>query len=195
MYDLVRTVAPAARVIAASDLRAHLRLDSSDQDTYLEALIDTAIRSLETDADRSFITQTWRMHLRGWWRGSVELPRGPLQSVTSIAYVDANGDAQTLSSDLYEIVADALVPRIHTASGSALPSLGESPQPVTITYVAGYGNAGTNCPPEVVHSVRLLAAHLFSNAGPVSNMPGSSAVEIPHTLRRLVQNYTARGAT
>lgn len=192
-YDLVQTVAPVAAAVSAADLRAHLRLDSTDQDSYLEALVAAATRSLEHDADTQVITATWQVHLADWWPDYLELPRGPLQSITSVTYKDDQGDTQTLAASNYDVVTAADVGRIHTADGATLPTLADVPQAVTITMVCGYGDAGTNVPAEVLHFIKLLAAHFYAHAEPVTVM-GPEPKHVPETLQRLLGGITRRGA-
>lgn len=193
MYDLVQTSPPAAAVVTAAEMREHLRLDSTAQDDYLEALVAAATRSIEAEMNRQMITATWAMHLPGFWSGSVEIPRAPLQSVGSITYTDTDGASQTLATSSYTVVTAALVGRVHTAYGVSLPSTRGVPQAVTINFDAGYGDASTDVHTGDIHAVKLLAAHWYGNAEAVT-VAGPEPKRVPEALRRLIRGNTARGA-
>jgi uncharacterized phiE125 gp8 family phage protein len=193
LYDLTQSVAPTAAVLSPADMRAHLRLDSTDQDTLLAGLIGAATLSCESEAAVQCVTATWKMHLPGWWGDSLELPRSPLQAVASVEYVDAAGDTQTLASSNYQVVTEALVGRIHAADGASFPTLGDVAQAVTITFTAGWGAAASSVPDDVRHFIKLLAAHWYAHAEPVTVM-GAAPAPVPDTLRRLMAGFTRRGA-
>jgi uncharacterized phiE125 gp8 family phage protein len=192
-YDLVQTTAPAARAVTAAELREHLRLDGTEQDTYLETLIDTATESIEGEADRQLITAGWTLTLDGFWGpGGIEMPRAPLQSVTAITYTDTAGATQTLASSAYRAVTLAEIGRIHTAYGQSLPSLRAEPRNVSIVYEAGYGDAASDVPAAAKHMIKLIAAHLYENAEAVA---AGTMSRIPDTAQRLLGSFTARRAT
>jgi hypothetical protein len=77
--------------------------------------VTAARRFVEDKAGRQFVTATARLTLDRFpftcsyqWlpspeRRTIVVPRAPLQSVTSIAYVDAGGDTQTLSANSYRV--------------------------------------------------------------------------------------------
>ena len=189
-YDLEQTVVPASAVLTASELRDHLRLDSTDQDAYLDTLIEAATRSLEAETARQFINATWVMRLPEFWGSGIDLPRSPLVSVSSVVYVDTNGVTQTLASSQYDVMIGGDVGRIETAYGVTLPSTRSTSQAVTVTFVAGYGSAASDVPENVRHAVRFLAAHWYANAEPIA--VGTIASPIPETIKRLVSGFTVR---
>lgn len=193
MRDLVRISEPSALPVSAADLRAHLRLDSTAQDSYIETIIAAAVRNIEETSNRALITQTWRLSLPRFWSECIELPYAPLQTVETIEYITPAGDTEELDASLYTVFADTLVGRIHTAHGASLPSVRSGPGAVVIEYEAGYGDAAANVPADVKHAVKLLSAHWFMHAEPVVSGPGSGVNAVPDTLMRLIQAFTARG--
>jgi hypothetical protein len=83
-----------------------------------------------------------------------ELPKPPLRSVTSVVYLDDDGDEQTFDADNYTVSGVGRRGRITLKSGSSWPTLGNYPEALTITYVAGYDTV----PEPIVHAVLLMAA-------------------------------------
>lgn len=83
----------------------------------------------------------------------LELSRGPIVSLTSVAYVDTAGGNQT--------VTDARIRdgRIYAPDGG-WPTIGDYTT-VTVTYVAGFGPY--EAPEELVQAQLLLIAHWYQN--------------------------------
>jgi hypothetical protein len=88
---LKNKTAPAAEPVTLQQAKDHLRIDSSDEDLYIESVIKAARRHAEqVKAWRSFITQTWEIWLDAWpGKDSIDLPMPPVQepAVTAGAFV------------------------------------------------------------------------------------------------------------
>ena len=128
---------------------------NTTNDPLLSALLTSA--RLEIDgADgwlgRALITQTWDLKLDGFPAATtrnpyavIEVPLPPLASVTSIAYIDANGATQTLTGADLTAVADTDTSsepgQLRPVYGTSWPSTRLTPQAVTVRFVAGYGAA------------------------------------------------------
>jgi len=193
LYDLNRTVPPASAVLTPADMRAHLRIDHTDQDTMLAGLIEVATRSCESEAGIQCINATYEIRLPYWWKQVLQIPRAPLVSVSSVQYVDDAGSTQTLSAENYVVPVGTWYSRLHRADGATMPVLGQVPQPVTVTFVAGYGTEASDVPQDVRHWIMLLASHYYSHAEPVTVLGGAPA-PVPETLHRLMAGFTRRGA-
>ena len=53
---------------------------------------------------------------------------------------------------------------------------------VTVVYVAGFGDAGTDCPPDLIHAMKLIIGNLFNQredhpAVPIGSVTESTAVD------------------
>lgn len=149
---LVQTVPPASEPILLGDAKLHLRVDITDDDTLITALIVAARQFAESLTGRSFLTQSWQLTL-DYFPICLELERGTVQAINSIVYRDMSGVMQTVAfsapsngiqrSTDGNIVADltARPARITPAFGCIwpipLPEIGA----VTVNYTAGYGAA------------------------------------------------------
>lgn len=166
------TVAPAAEPISVDEARDHLRLFHADDDAYLENfVIPAARRWAETYTHRAFITQTWTLRLNGFGCGApISLPRPPLVSISSVAYVDTAGTSQTwaASSTGYTLEQPsgdtALHASIRPSYGVVYPSTRDVVDSVTITFVAGYG-AATAVPIGIKHGLLMLIDDLYRQRG------------------------------
>lgn len=136
-----RIVAPTASAdfsVTLEEAKRFLGVDHSDDDDEIIALSRTALEFLQPPFGClrvSIAPQTLRLDLPCWPASGLELPAGPVQSITSVKYYSAEANAETtLSSACYFLDNDAL---IWTESFSA-PDHYARPSAVRITYVTGY---------------------------------------------------------
>jgi uncharacterized phiE125 gp8 family phage protein len=161
---LARTVEPAVELVSTAEAKAHLRVDHSEDDTYIGSLITAAREHIEETTARALVTQTWTWKLdRFPGDGVILLPRPPLQSVTSITYIDGDGAEQTLAASLYDVHTDELPGRISRAFDATWPITRRQPNAVTGTYVAGYGDLGSDTPEAIRHAALLIIGDLYRN--------------------------------
>jgi uncharacterized phiE125 gp8 family phage protein len=156
----VVTVPPASEPVSRAEAKVHLRVDTSftDDDLLIDALITAARQFAEQETDRSFITQTWKYTMdclpgsHGYpapsWGDEFTIPgnaivltKGPIQSISSITYLDTGGVTQTMPSTDY--IADLSGPaaRITPVFGKIWPIAQFQIASAAVTFVAGYGGA------------------------------------------------------
>ena len=135
---------PTLEPLTLAEATSHLRVDLNDDDDLITDLITAAREYAETVTRRALLTQTWDLKLDAFPASSgtpVRLPFPPLQSVTSIQYVDTNGDTQTWSSDDYIVDApsgpQAVQGRITPAYQESYPTTRGIINAVTIRFVTG----------------------------------------------------------
>ena len=134
---------PAAEPVTLDEAKLHCRVDAdiTADDALLTSLIVAAREQAEHETGRAFVTQTWRLTLDRFPAGAIVLPRAPLASVSSIAYVDADGDMQTLDAGAYQVITDRLLGEVVPVYGGQWPATRCTENAVTVEFVAGYGNA------------------------------------------------------
>lgn len=181
--------APATEPITPEDLQTQLRIDSDAEYDYLGLIITAAREHLEQICRRALITQTWTLTLEDWG-AEIILPRPPLVSVTSIAYLDTSGDSQTLAADQYRVLTKETPGRIVPEYAIVWPTLYDVENAVTVTYVAGYG-AATAVPSPIKHALKLIAAHWYEQREPVAF--GITATQVPMTVDALIAPYRVWG--
>ena len=158
---LIRTVAPAELPLTLEEVKDHLHVTGTTDDAMITAYLDSAVDQFDGARgilNRALVTQTWEMKRDGFpSRGYFDLPLPPLQSVTSITYLDSNGDSQTLATSKYRVLNandEMNRGRIELEYGESWPSTYSVQQAVTVTFIAGYG-ARNDVPPNTRH---LIAA-------------------------------------
>lgn len=158
MVQPERTVEPTASAISLAEVRQQLQIPDDEtafDDELTDFLIPSAIDRVETDAVRALITQTWVLTLQRFPR-EIELRRPPVQSVTSIVYVDSAGDEQTLATSEYE----THFPKngagvVRPKWGKVWPTTDEVYNAVRVTFVAGYGDGPDDVPQAARDAIKL----------------------------------------
>lgn len=163
---LIVYTAPTVEPVGLSEAKLHLRIEETDteEDSLLEALITAARQTIELVTWRALCTQTLDLVLDEFPSGdTLELPRPPLVSVTSISYTLEAGTTSTLSTSVYGVDTDSEPGRLYLKPGQSWPS--DSLYPVAgvrIRYVAGYGNPG-DVPRTYRQALLLLVGHWYEN--------------------------------
>lgn len=155
MLAPVLVTPPTADVVSIEEVRAHLRVDHSDDDAMIATLIKAAISHFDGYSGvlgRALVTQTWRQDLAGFYRtdGKIRLSVGPVQDISSVKYYDGTNIQQTLADTVWGSFSDALGPYVALKPGESWPSVYSRPDAVSVTYLAGYGD-----PEQVPEAIRL----------------------------------------
>jgi uncharacterized phiE125 gp8 family phage protein len=186
--------APAAPLLTTADAKAHLRVDHSGEDDLIAAYVTAANDMLDAqfgELGRALVTQTWKLVMPSLTGTYFDLPVPPVQSITSITYYDADNAEQTLSTGVYRLTAQNDSARVDLVDGQSWPVTYSRTDAVTVTYVTGYGNAGTDAPEGIRMAARLLVSHWYDNRSAVTER---GAVEVPMAVKFLLAKYrVARG--
>ena len=164
---LILTTPPAAEPLTLAEAKDHLRIGSSDtsDDMIVSALIAAARRWAEEELGASIITQTWQLTLSGFPCDSepIRVPRGPVQSVTSVSYLDSDSQTQTFASTDYLLEQRLLADEIWLKYLKTWPITVEQRNAVTVVFVAGYGDASTDVPEDLRRAMLLRLGDLYRN--------------------------------
>jgi uncharacterized phiE125 gp8 family phage protein len=155
---------PANEPVSLTEVKAHLRIDTSDSDMQLMGHIVAARQLVEAHLRRALITQTWNLKLDEWPSNyRIDVPLLPLQSVSSITYLNTSGDSTTLSTADYSVIgtgADnfgAIVPAFNTN----WPETYYVPEAITVQFVAGYGSSHGEVPAPIRQAILFQVEILF----------------------------------
>lgn len=197
----------ATQLISTSDAKTHLRIDHSDEDSYIASLVKAARRMAENHTNRAFITQTWDLWLDEfptyeslqndeWWSGVrdgkvsfetntkrfIELPKPPLQSVTHIKTYDEADTESEYSSSNYFVDTISDPGRVSLNQGQVWPTALRPVNAVNVQFKVGYGDAVTDVPQDIIQSVYIILTHLYENRG-------DAVVKIPSAALALLSPY------
>lgn len=184
--QIIIVSAPSAEPISTEEAKSHLRVTNDDELALINALIKVSREAAEKIQGRALITQTLEIVLDQWPFGSViELPRSPLQSVTSIKYKDSLGVEYTFPSANYIVDAKTQPGRISLVSGAIWPTVTlREIGAITIQFKAGYGDAAANVPATTKQAMLLMVGHWFEHREEV--IIGSTPAEVPFAAKSLL---------
>jgi uncharacterized phiE125 gp8 family phage protein len=183
---------PSTEPITVAEAKASpsLRVAVATDDTDIGTLITTARMQVEDYTNHALITQTWELVLDGFPSGGIVLPLPPLQSVTSIKYIDTDGTQQTLSSSLYDLDSDTEPGMVAPAYGESWPSTRDEINAVRVRYVAGFG-AASDVPEDIKTCIKFIVGVTYDNSqgiiGGQQMIPLDDIIE--KILRQYVKNY------
>ena len=168
--------------------KAHLRVDTLDEDALITAYLSAAKGSVERSTGKKLTSGAVTQQVSGFppRGGPLSMWYGPVTAIVSVAYDDAAGAEQTLADfRLVEGVDAKLLP----AFGDAWPSTAPGPGAVRITYTAGY--AADEVPPALDQAVLLLVGHWYANREAVS--VGNVVNEFPLGVEMLLAPHRGLG--
>lgn len=187
-YALNQYSAPATEPITLAEAKEHLRVVVSDDDQMIARLIAAARSAAETETDRQLVTATWDMYLTDWPSGlePIYLPKGKLQSVTSITYLDSDGATQTLASSQYRVGTYREPAEITLAYDCEWPSLRGARDQITIRFVCGYGTY-TAVPQLLKQAMLLLIGEMYERRE--DSISGTTIAALPRAARDTFQMF------
>lgn len=201
---LTLVTAPTAEPLSLSEAKAHLRVDTNDDDALIAGHILAARKWAEGYIRGGIVTQTWDYTLDGQWplvyadgrdRWRIYLPLHPVQKLTSdspqvsavsVTYVDTNGATQTLTASLYTVHVDGPVAYIEKAYGASWPSVRDQPSGITVRFTVGYAVESV---PDDMRSALMMHVELLydrDNLGRETLEAARNALLDPHRMLRVL---------
>lgn len=158
--DITGAAVDQDTIITVADLKAHMRVTHTAEDTLISALRSAAISWVEEHCNIKLGSYTARGYLPGFYNSYI--PIGPVTAVTEVKYqTTADTDYTT---DLTTLVAGNWF--TDTISQPARIAFRDYPNvyeyaltPVVVSFTAGYSTV----PAPVLQAIRLLVAHMYEN--------------------------------
>jgi len=189
MLQIKVVTAPAVEPVTLVEAKLHCKVDLSTDDDLITALIVAAREEIERRTWRALVTQTLELILSDWpGADRIELPRAPLQSITTVKYKDKDGNETTWAGANYLAGTDSVPGVLALAWNASWPSVDLYPvEPIRIRYVAGYGLAAA-VPQSLKQACLLLVAHWYE-AREASGDTVSEKAGIPFGVEALIRSY------
>jgi uncharacterized phiE125 gp8 family phage protein len=167
--------APTTYPVTLAQAQAQTRVNLARDDDYLNLLIAAA-----TD----YAEQYTELVLDGF-SDAIQIPKGPISSVTSVKYFDAANVEQTISNTNYAVDIAASPAWIVRASNFSWPSTAAGVNNVTIRFIAGYALV----PASIKHAILLLIGTWFEQRSAVAVDVRGVPTEIPIGVHALLDKF------
>ncbi len=193
--DLILVTSPAIEPLTLEEVKDHLRIDGTDEDSYIEPLIQPAREWAEAYLNRALITQTWDVFLERFPKSSstqIEIPLPKLQQILDVKYQDILDVQQIWSNTLYTVDTNREIGRIIPITDEDYPSTFGHIHDVVIRFEAGYGLNSEDVPRAIIQSMLLKIGHWYerredSSVAPMHKIPdGAKDLLTPYKVWRAV---------
>jgi uncharacterized phiE125 gp8 family phage protein len=164
-------------LLSVHEIKAHLRLDSEEENDHLILLGQTATHTIEHILGITFLKKTWCFMLYPNHDGhhSVILPNGPLIEIISVHRIRSQHER-------------TLMRRYHINLSDHPRLTFYSLEPVEVTYSTGYGTLPRHVPLALRQAVLILTAHLYENRSGEQTIPA-----LVHSLIAPFQRISLHG--
>lgn len=175
---------PALEPVTLEEAKAHLKIDTADEDALIATLITAARARAEWHLGRALVAQSWIQWL-DCWREVVEMALPPLIGVTSVTGFARDGAGTAVDPSGYFVDTVSAPGRI--AFGCARPDGLRARNAVAIAFDAGYGAAARDVPAPIREAILAIVADLHVNRGdgPGSAPASALALLAPYRIFKL----------
>lgn len=171
--------------ITLSEAKDHLRVDLSDDDVYIQTLIDISVAMIEQYTRRFYRAADYKVYLDQFPYDYIDLQFAGISSVDSVKYNDNDGTEITLTTDDYDVDTKHEPARIYIAKSKTWPTTENKPNSVTIAFSAGE-ETDDNIEKPIIHAMKLLIGHFYENRQTVSDRVH---YEMPMAIEYLINPY------
>lgn len=216
MYDIRRVAEltnPAEEPVSLADVKAHLRVTSSSDDTWLTAAIKAARLACEDYTHTVFVRRTFRQTTDGywgrqrsddWWDGvremaiteltprEIELLRPPLVSVQSVTVFDDSDQPTVVASTSYYVdtVDQLQYGRVVLRRGQVWPVVLRVTNGFQIDFTAGFSADANGVPADIKSALLMVVAWLYENRGDCGcDTAGAKSSIAPSGAAMLLDSY------
>ena len=211
----IQTSGPALEPISRAEAKNFLRVDSdlTADDLLIDLLISSARMEAESLTGRSFISQTYKVVLDSFpnWcemavsynapynlpANAIQIERGPVISVDSIAYTAMDRSTQTMPATDYTITGLSALGDLRPPLARITPVFGKIwpiPLPqigaVTVNYTAGYGATAASVPAGIKSWILMRIKSRYDMRGEVA-IAGRGKIEPLPWVDHLLDPYRA----
>jgi len=171
--SLVRQTQPAVEPVTLAEAKAHLRVDTADDDTYITGLVRAAREWVEQYLDRTLVHTQWVMRFDRFPPDGtldIELPRPPMvasgtATAVALTFTYENGDTATYSTASFRVDRASTPGAVKTLYGQTWPPHLQDDNAISVTWWAGYGPSGSDVPQGVKNAMLLYVHELYEKRG------------------------------
>lgn len=169
-------------IITLAELKEHLRVDSTDEDTLITAYRDAAISFIQDYCNTQLGDVSAVAYMDSFY--NARFPVGPVVAIASVQYKDTANATQTLDASKYWFDIKTKATRI---TFDNTPDLYDDTfNAVQVNFTLGYTEA--TIPKPIITAIRLMVGHLYENRQEVTN-GGGVPREIPMGMHAILSPY------
>lgn len=186
---IIELTSPAVEPLTLVEIRAHLRLETEEEDGLLSALAIVAREHLERETGLVLAARDFRLCLDDWPAdGIVTIPRGPVRAVSAVTVYDADGEPQLVDLAGHLLDGEARPARLWLR---AVPEPGRAMNGIEIEFSAGFGESGADVPETLKRAMLQHVAAMFATRGVVA--AEAQPAVVPPGYDRLIASFCRRG--
>lgn len=171
--SLVRQTQPAVEPVTLAEAKAHLRVDTADDDAYITGLVRAAREWVEQYLDRTLVHTQWVMRFDKFPADStadIELPRPPVvasgtATAVTVAYTLEDGTTASYSTASFRVDRASTPGAVKTNYAQTWPPHRQDDNAISVTWWAGYGPSGSDVPQGVKNAMLLYVHELYEKRG------------------------------
>lgn len=175
----ITTQPTGTTLLPLSTAKEFLRVDHSDEDITITALINAAVQHCQDYTNRHFVDSAFTLSLDDFY--NCEFSTGPVNTITGVTYKDVANATQTLAAAKYWYDTKREPGRIHFDSPP--DTYDDDFNTVTIS-----GTLGAVPAEPILHAVKLLVAHYYENRRAVI-IGMHNPIELPLGVAALLNPY------
>lgn len=151
---------PAIAPVSRTDVKAHLRVEHTGDDSLIDLYIGAETAYAEDFTGRVLVSQTWDYYQDAFPLECepqfIRLPLGKVTAVSAVYYLDANGAEQTLDAANYDVDLASVPARIHISATGTWPTTYDGVNGVRVRFTAGSEDTGVSpATPDVLKDIQL----------------------------------------
>jgi uncharacterized phiE125 gp8 family phage protein len=177
---------PSIEPVSLAEAKAWLRLDTTDEDGLVTALITAARLTVEAASRRLLMNQTWRLVMDYWPIGGiVKVQISPFRAILAARSYDIYGNSTTYDPTGF-IVDKASEPGRIMAANNIAPVTGRPFAGIELDVQLGYGANASDVPQPLRQAILLLVALWFENRG---DGIGGAGEPLPKSIKTLISPF------
>jgi uncharacterized phiE125 gp8 family phage protein len=186
--SLVMTSGPNVEPVTLAEAKAHLRVDTTAEDTLIASLVVTSRLHIEAAFGLALVTQHWSYFLDAWPQSrEVLLPLRPVQAIEAVRIYASDTQYQILSLAAFTLDGQGLPPRVSYARTSPQPIPQRPMGGIEFAIRAGFGDTAAAVPGPLRQALLLLVAHWYEHRE-LQDI-GHPDTRIPAAISDLLQPY------
>ena len=191
MHRPVLVTAPSEPPVTRDELKAHLRVDGTEDDSTIDVYSAAAVAHLDGYSGilgQAMVEQTWRQNFDALAQ-CLRLPL-PASAISSVKMQASDGTISTVASSEYALQHDELGSFVCFKDSYSFPSDLYQTKAVAVEFVAGFGAAAA-VPAAIKAAIFLLVGHWYANREAVN--VGNITTALPFAVDALLAPYRRVG--